>query len=442
MAGSKKRHYTVEEHYGMPVYVEDRTLPELPDRASEINDEGVPPGKRLRAGAARVDVTPSEPVVLQGYGNEDRLSTGVHDHIYIRAVTLDNGEEKAAFISADMIRINGGFETVEQIRNEVEKRIGIPAGNILIGVTHTHSSIGDLSVDKAVEAVEKAWENAKPARIGMGSKKIFGIGSNRRLPETGSGLWGSNQPNPNALMDNECGVIRIEDDQRNIIAVIANYPCHPSVLSADNLLLSGDYAGIGTQEMEKRLGGDAVAMFLQGCAGDSGTHTFRASRTIPEAEKLGKRFADAVLDILEHIDVTGWVPIACKNRTISLPRKEPDDSELPLPPLSDDGKGIRDEIQAIALNNTAVISVGSMEAYMDIGLSIKEESPFKHTFVVAYSNGPSLGYLPSTHAYEVKDPDAAGPGSTHFSPEAPKVLVEQSLTLLREVKEQMESKEK
>ena len=89
MAESKKRHYTVEEHYGMPVYVEDRTLPELPDRASEINDKDVPPGKRLRAGAARVDVTPSEPVVLQGYGNEDRVSTGVHDHIYIRAVTLD-----------------------------------------------------------------------------------------------------------------------------------------------------------------------------------------------------------------------------------------------------------------------------------------------------------------------------------------------------------------
>ena len=111
----KTRPHSVEEHYGFPVYVEARTLPELPERASQIIDEGIPSDKFLRAGAARVDVTPSEPVVLQGYGNEDRVSTGVHDHIYIRAVTLDNGDEKAAFISADMIRINGGFEAVEQI---------------------------------------------------------------------------------------------------------------------------------------------------------------------------------------------------------------------------------------------------------------------------------------------------------------------------------------
>ena len=434
MPDTQNRPYSVEQRCGMPVYVEARTLPELPDRPSQINDQGVPPDKRLRAGAARVDVTPPGPVNLQGYedhGGVKRPSAGVHDRVYVRAVVIDNGDEKIALISWDKIRINGGFEVVADIRSEINKRIGIPPQNILISVTHTHSSDGDVTAAPAVEAVEKAWANMTDARIGVGSKMIFGIGSSRRMPEDGRGLWGAGQPNPDAVMDNECGVIRIEDDNRNIIAVVAYYTAHPSVLDHNCNVLSGDYAGIGTLEMEKRLGGGAVAMFLQGCAGDTGTHTFRTGRTVPEAERLGAGFADEVLEILEHIDVSAWARLAGKNRTIGLPRKDPDDSPLSLPPLTEDGKAVRDEIQALVIGDTLILSLGSMEAYVEIGLNVKDASPFMRTFVLAYSNGTPLGYLPSPHGFAVNDPDA---GETHFSAEAPNVLVEQALKLAGEIK--------
>jgi hypothetical protein len=79
---SEPRRHTVQEHYGMPAYVEERTLPELPERPSQINDDGIPEGKRLRAGAARVDITPDlsgpEPAQPRGFLNDP---TGIHDRL-------------------------------------------------------------------------------------------------------------------------------------------------------------------------------------------------------------------------------------------------------------------------------------------------------------------------------------------------------------------------
>jgi len=436
MAETQTRPHRVEEHYGMPVFVELRELPELPDRASEVADQSVPEGKYFRAGAAKVDVTPTDLSNVKSLGGFLKLPpTGVHDRLFTRVVILDNGDDKIAIVSWD--RINGAsWEEVETVRKGIHDRTGIAEDHILINCTHTHAGCESNFAESAIEAAAKAWENMKDARIGIGSKMIYGIGSSRRLPD-GTGLWGANQPNPEAVMDNECGVIRIEDYDRNIIAVISNYSSHPSVIAGDNSLISGDYAGIGTQEMEKRLGDDTVAMFLQGCAGDTGTHTFRDSRTIPEAEKLGKRFADAVLDILEHIDVVSWVPIAAKNRTIELPAKKYDPDKPTVPPITPETKSIRDEIQAIVINDAVIAALGSMEPYVELGLMIKDKSPFKHTFTLGYSNGPWLGYLPSPHGFAVKDPDAEGEARTHFSSEAPEFIVNEVLKLIQEVKQSL-----
>ncbi len=431
MSSTQNRPYSVEERCGMPVYVEARTLPELPDRPSQIDDESVPPGKRIRAGAARVDVTPSEFGGLWGFGGVARPCTGVHDHLYVRALVLDNGHEKIAIISWDRLQLHAdGFEVMERTRREINKRTGIPQQNVLISMTHTHSGCDAEFGKVSVEAVSRAWENMKDARIGVGSKMIYGIGSNRRMPD-GTGLWGSNEPNPDRPMDNECGVIRVEDDNRNLIAVVVNYTAHPSVLRSNNTLVSGDYAGIGMLEMEKRLGGDVVALFLQGCCGDTGTHTFRTSGTMPEAERLGGKLADEALGILEHIDVIRWVRLTGKNRMIELPQKQFDPKNPTTPPIVEGGTSIRDEIQALVIGDSLILSVGSMEAFVEIGLAVKDASPFKHTFALAYSNGPPHGYLPSPHGYAVKDPDAQ---QTPFSPDAPNVLVAETLKLAGELK--------
>jgi hypothetical protein len=183
------------------------------------------------------------------------------------------------------------------------------------------------------------------------------------------------------------------------------------------------------EEIETRLGRDAVALFLQGCAGDTGTQGFRNSRTIPEAERLGRKLADDVLGIVPHIDVAPWVRLGGASRRITLPQKALDPTTPPTIPPILEGSGIADEIQGLVIGDALLLAVGSMEAYVEIGLSIKQASPFEHTFVLAYSNGPWLGYLPSPHGYAVNDPDAR---TTPFAPEAPHVLVDEAVRLANE----------
>jgi len=422
-----------EERYEIPeVYMESRKIPELPGGLSRITGRNKQEGKKFRAGAARIDITPSVSVGMRGF--KARQSTGIHDRLHVRALILDNGEDQLVILSWEKLNcydLPEGFKDIARIRSEIQKRIGIPESNILINSIHTHSGSEGPFEKASIEAVEQAWENMKYARIGIGSKMIYGIGSSRRLPD-GKGLWGSRQPNPDGVMDNECGVIRIEDYERNIIAVVSNYSSHPTVLHGENTLLSGDYAGIGMAEVERHLGGNTVSLFLQGCAGNTGTQTFRKGRTIPEAERLGKIFADEIIQILEHIDVVSWLPLKAKKRMIDLPRWEPQKPErgttMPFIP----GNLIPDEIQALVIGDSLIMAVGSMEPYVEIGLDIKEASGFHHTFVLGYSNGPWLGYLPSNLGYSVNEDEVQG---TRFSPEAPDTLVRECMALHNQVLE-------
>src|SRR5437588_7540581 len=48
----------------------------------------------LRAGAARIDITPSQPVTLAGYESRKELSRGVHDPLSARALALEQEGQK------------------------------------------------------------------------------------------------------------------------------------------------------------------------------------------------------------------------------------------------------------------------------------------------------------------------------------------------------------
>src|SRR5689334_18515559 len=87
----------------------------------------------LKAGAAKVDVTPAPSELPKNY-------EGIFDHLYSRAIVLENGITSAALISVDA----GGMPDPvwRGVTQQVEKDLGIPAANVLITATHTHSAPG------------------------------------------------------------------------------------------------------------------------------------------------------------------------------------------------------------------------------------------------------------------------------------------------------------
>ena len=115
---------------------------------------------------------------------EERPGTefqGVHDHIYVRAIALDNGLTDAALISIDVVAFPDSLE----LRRRMEKETGIPAEHIFITATHDHNAPvaadpretrgqGPETVaytaamqSALLEAVRQANANLQPGKIGL-----------------------------------------------------------------------------------------------------------------------------------------------------------------------------------------------------------------------------------------------------------------------------------
>src|ERR1019366_3132307 len=114
----------------------------------------------LRAGAAKVDVTPSPSELPKTYD-------GILDHLYSRAIVLESGNARAALITVDA---GAAPDAVwKGVSEQVEKDLGIPARNVLLTATHTHSVPGQTGPDyvrKIVEAVRMSKERLGPGRGG------------------------------------------------------------------------------------------------------------------------------------------------------------------------------------------------------------------------------------------------------------------------------------
>src|SRR5512133_3108850 len=156
----------------------------------------------LRAGAAAVDISPRDSQFLYGYPHVARFSTGIHDPLFATALFLTDGRTALMFISNDIIFV--GKASAQRARRLIEEKTGIPAGNIMITATHTHS--GPITVDyvnskndpvvpgvdkeyvefmerKMINAACRAFDNASPAEIAFAVVDGTGIGTNRHDPK-------------------------------------------------------------------------------------------------------------------------------------------------------------------------------------------------------------------------------------------------------------------
>src|SRR5438105_11281421 len=101
------------------------------------------PDKQLHAGAATSVITPPLGVSLCG-SMQDRTAETVHDELQARALVLDNGDTRLAFVVLDLIAARK--EWLGAIKHQVTGFTGIPMGNVLISCTHTHSAVTPVDV--------------------------------------------------------------------------------------------------------------------------------------------------------------------------------------------------------------------------------------------------------------------------------------------------------
>ena len=400
----------------------------------------------IRAGYSRIRITPPTGVPLAGFAAREGVSTGVHDDLYVRALVFERNGGAVAFASADVLALAAPF--VRRVRTAIAARIGLGPERVLIASTHTHAGPVTIStffnpgasLDEAYmtelasaieDAVVRAWRDRHAARVGVGTSRVDGIGVNRRTPDQ--------RP-----IDNEIGLIKVEDEQGRPRALLLDYTCHPTVLGPDNLLVTGDYPAFALQRIEQAFGGGAVAMFINGAQGNisvghsselSAIGVITPGRTFERAIELGHRLANAALAALPSIAATSNLPIASAVATAPLPLKrypsldetsaalaaaereladraaEPSQVVGPLKTrrlyasinhyynglARQEGNGILPiEVQGLRVANALLVGVPA-EVFVEIGLEAKRRAAHP-LFIAGISNG-YIGYLPHRAAY-------------------------------------------
>lgn len=212
----------------------------------------------LKAGAGRVDITPDANAIPRPY-------TSILDHLYARAIYVENGPARAVLLNADVGAISTAI--ADKVSAEISSELNVPSENILISATHDHSAIfggppeltggRENAPAKAFEqnlisglehAAKQAHDQMQLARIGFGTGNLY-LNVNRDAIDEHTRLW-AQEPNLEYPSDKTLAVIKIESLNGELIAVYVNYAMHANSLFL-NGMVSGDFPGEAAHYLER-----------------------------------------------------------------------------------------------------------------------------------------------------------------------------------------------
>ena len=286
----------------------------------------------LRAGVARIDITPRGEIWMAGYADRTHPSTGVVHPLWAKALAIDDGRRgRAVIITTDLIGLPRAITDLVSAR--AQKEYGLERAQLLFNSSHTHTgpvvipvlpTMFDLApqdretadqyrrrlTEDLFTAIGAALGRLAPAQLAYGSGQVhFAI--NRREPTPEGIRIGVN---PSGPTDPDVPVLRVTAQDGSILAVLFGYSCHNTTLTGAFYRLSGDYAGFAQLDLEQRHPG-AAAMFLELCAGDQNPNP---RGRLEVAEQHGHTLASEVDRVLAEKLTPIQPPIRSAFRNIEL----------------------------------------------------------------------------------------------------------------------------
>ena len=412
----------------------------------------------FRAGAATSNVTPKLGTSMNGLFHE-RHADHVHDELHARALFLDNGQTRFAFVVVDNCLIPR--EIFDEAKQQVHEKIDLPVDHMLMSATHTHSAATatpvflanpdpeylDYLTSKIADAVELAHNNLQPAEIGWGTGEVPEETFNRRwymkegtIPEnpfdevdqveTNPPRASENLIKPAGPTDPTLSILSVRSPEGRPIAMLANYSLH-YVGGTGGATISADYFGAFAQRVKTLLGAEHqdppfVGLMSNGASGDINNINFRKEGESKEAYEqihhVANQVAAEALKVYEGIEHQNWVPLDVAQTEIELGVRKPSEESMararhilaeadrPLEGgreiyaretklLTDYPDRVPLILQAVRIGDLAISAI-PCEVFVEIGLELKDRSPFGTTFTIALANGYN-GYLPTPEQHRL-----------------------------------------
>jgi len=280
---------------------------------------GVAGAARIWAGAAKADIT-------------DRQAKPVNDPLYVKALVLRADATTVVLVTVDAVaigelgRIKNDF--LANVRSELRREWNIPPSNILINASHCHGIVCAEVRERTVHAVKEAFERMVPVRVGAGAGEESRISENRRLSlrdgrQADVRHAYSLPPDEDVAgigpIDPQIGLLRLDRESGQPLAVVYNFACHPiqGVPSGAN---TADITGFASKAIEESLGHGAIALFVQGAAGDINPAWYRDVRHPRDAEPLGNMLGLSAARALKDVKTTPSGDLRVVHEVLALPR--------------------------------------------------------------------------------------------------------------------------
>lgn len=424
--------------------------------------------------------------MLDGYGGRFSPSESVHDPLMARALVLDYGDEGAvAIVVLDLLGIHRWM--VAQLRRRAHETLGISEDAISLSATHDHAApvglrsgmfsrldeeLAGKTVDKAMDALTRAWESRRPATLKLGSIEVPNVAMNRRDPE--------------GPVDETLRVLLLDSDD-GPVASLMSFACHATVLNGANLQMSAEFPGAACRIVEAATG--APTVYLQGACGNINPVWVR--QDFASVERAGQQVAGAALNVVAGLSAVGdglrvhnirWdefpesaltgrviTPgLRFARREIELPLREfaTDEeyearigaarAEAEANPAASPGRrtamaqlsryegerwaanwarrsgesGVRrTEVQAMRLGDGLALVSWPGEFFVETADVVREQLPYEELLVAGYAND-YVGYVVPESAFAEGGYES---GVTFFTGEAETIIRKVSLEMLREV---------
>lgn len=278
-------------------------------------------GSAILAGWASVDITPQLPCFMGGYSDRTAPADAVHDPVCAYALALGGRDAPFVVVVCDLIAVNEGV--VEAVRERVASETA--DARIWIAATHTHSGpsvsrvlvtdkfdpgVVEHVIARVTRAVMEAVGRMHPVHAAWASGPINGIATNRDHPEDGV----------NIDLDLLC---LYDDEQESLVpsAVLGSFPCHPTVMGADNLSISADLPGAFRRDMLLHFGANSWVALATGASADISTRHVREGQDFREVERLGRVLAAQARGLIHQSHPLTLATPSVRDQTVRLERK-------------------------------------------------------------------------------------------------------------------------
>ncbi len=415
---------------------------------------------KFRAGAATSNITPHLGGAIIG-GFVPFPATDVHDELHVRCLVLDDGKTRLALVVCDLLGISSPVSA--EARKLIQEKTGIPAENVLVSATHTHSATSAIAkspdgkpdeyqrfvIQRIADAVGCAVNRLRPAQVGWGAAQAPEHVFNRRwhlkpgtMPPNPFGGIDKVKMNPSAgspdlvepagPTDPTVTILSVREPDGKPLAVFSAYSLH-YVGGVGPGHISADYYGMYCRELGRLLQADGrdppfVAMMANGTSGDVNNISFLKPRgpkaPYEQMRAVAHDVAAKVHEALRTIEHHDSAPLGAKLREIAIQGRRPTEADMAwaketvathtkvegkadLPLIYAERTLRLADSPATTALTLQVLRVGDLvlgtmpcEVFCEIGLEFRKRSPSQPAALLSMSHGYE-GYLPSPRHFEL-----------------------------------------